>query len=479
MDWWLLSPEIIVATLALVLLILDFLLPAGVDRKKMGVFALIGLLAALLATLDIAGSKGQLFGGLLAVDNLSLFFKIIFILAAICVFLLAHDYLEKVPGHRGEFYWLTLTALLGMMITAASSELITIYIGIELMSLSFYPLVGCLKKNKASTEAALKYFILGSFAIAVWLYGAAILYGLTGTTDLAKIAAGLGKEAGPLMYFGLFLLLAGFGFKMGLVPFHMWVPDTYEGAPTPVTAYLAVGSKAAGFAVFLRLMFTAFPALYARWMVWLGILAVLTMTWGNIAALRQSNIKRLLAYSAIAHAGYTLIGVISFNATGAAAIMFYLFGYLFANLGAFAVVIAFANATGSEHIADYAGLRWRNPFLAFCLALCLLSLAGIPPLTGFFGKLYLFLGALERGGWLLTLVIIAAINSAISLFYYVNVIRTMYLLPPKDTGELKSSPLLNFTLVVTVAGVLLALFYFQPLIGALQANDLMSAAWLK
>lgn len=474
MNWWLFSPEIVVAVVALLVLLADLALPDAASRKGLGVLGLVGAAVALVLTVFFAlhgAAPAEVFGGLLAFDTIAVWFKLISLATACLVFLFSFSYLDRWVGRRqGEFYWLILTALLGMMVTAAAQELVTIYVGIELISLSFYALVGYRRDEKESTEAALKYFLLGSFAIALWLYGAAIIYGLSGSTYLVEIAAGLSGNFGPLAFAGMFLMIVGFGFKTGLAPFHMWVPDTYQGAPTPATAYLAVGSKAAAFAVFMRVMATAFGSHYADWAVLLGIIAAVTMTWGNIAALPQTNIKRMLAYSGVAHAGYTLVGIVALSSVGASAVMFYLFGYLFANLGAFAVVVAFANRTGSETIGDYAGLRWRSPFLALGLAICLLSLAGIPPLAGFLGKLYLFVGAMQQGGWLMTLVIIAAINSAVSLFYYVNVIRTMYFLPARDETPIAAPAGVSVTVVVAMAGVLLASFYFQPIISSLGAG---------
>ncbi|MHB1421225.1 MAG: NADH-quinone oxidoreductase subunit N [Bacillota bacterium] len=475
MNWNLMMPEIIITFTAVTVLVLDFSLAAANARKALGVVSLLGVIAALISTLVLMGNHGELFGGLFLVDPLALFFKVIFLIAASLILLISFSYLGRLPGRRGEFYWLALTALLGMMVTAASRELITIYVGVELISLSFYALVGFHQEKRSATEAALKYFILGSFAIGLWLYGATLIYGITGSTDLIRIAHALGNQQGLLMYIGIFLLIAGFAFKMGLAPFHMWVPDAYQGAPTPITAFLAVGSKAAAFAVFMRVMGTAFGSYYASWSVILGIMAIITMTWGNVAALRQTNIKRLMAYSGIAHAGYTLIGIVALGNAGSQAVMFYLFGYMFATVGVFAAVVAFSNFTGSDTINDYAGLRWRNPFLAFGLAICLLSLAGIPPLAGFFGKFYLFWGAIQKGGWMLTLVIIAGINSAISLFYYVNIIRVMYFIKPTEETSLTSPFLIKLTLVVAMAGVILAMFYFQPIISSIQSSGALSA----
>ncbi|GAW94181.1 NADH-quinone oxidoreductase subunit N [Calderihabitans maritimus] len=472
MNWWLLTPEIIITVTALLVLVLDFMLPESNRREGLGTVGVLGLVVALLASFRLLGVEDNLFNGVFVVDRLAVAFKIIFISGALLVYLLIISSLERLPGRRGEFFWLVLTALLGMMVTAASRELVTIYVGIELISLSFYALVGYRRDDKNATEAALKYFILGSFAIGLWLYGAALVYGLTGQTDLIEIAKMVDSGSSPLLLIGLFLLIVGFGFKMGLAPFHMWVPDAYQEAPTPVTAFLAVGSKAAAFAVFVRVMLTGFHSLAATWAPWIGFAAAVTMTWGNAAALRQTNIKRMLAYSGVAHAGYALVGVASASAVGSQAVTFYLFAYLFATLGAFAVVVAFSNLTGSDLISDYAGLHWRNPFLALGLTLCLLSLAGIPPLAGFFGKFYLFWGAIQQGGWLLVLVIIAAINSAISLYYYVNVIRVMYFIQPSVEQPVTSPLLVNITLVVALAGIALAAFYFQPVLAGIELAGL-------
>lgn len=467
-NWVIIAPEIIAILGLFTVLILDLVLPRELHRRSLGYLSLATVLVALGAATILWGNTGELFGGLLIIDTMAQFFRVIFLAGAALVFLFCLAYVSELPARMsGEFFWLALTACLGMMVLAEAAELITIYVGLELMSLSFYALVGYRQEEKLSTEAALKYFILGSFAIALWLYGAALIFGLTGSTRLAAIGQQLEGTPGAIMFLGVLLLIAGFGFKLGLVPFHMWLPDAYQGAPTPITAFLAVGSKAAAFAVFLRTMVTCFAGLYENWAFLLGIIAAVTMTWGNTAALHQTNMKRLLAYSSIAHAGYILIGVAAFNQVGMSAIMFYLFGYLFANVGAFAIVGAVSRATEQEAIGAYAGLRWRNPFLALSMTLCLLSLAGIPPLAGFFAKLYLFLGAMEQGGWLLTLVIIAAINSAISVFYYVNVIRTMYFMKPPEDRALTAPFSLNLTVTLAVAGILLAVFYFQPIISQL------------
>lgn len=475
MNWSLIVPELIITVAAFAVLIIDFLLPQNVSRRWLNSIGLLAVAAALAAVIARTNTGGEFYHGVFVLDPLAVFFKVIFLVAAFLVFLIARDSIKEEWG-RGEFYWLALTALLGMMVTASARDLIAIYVGIELISLSFYGLVGYRKELKEATEAALKYFILGTFAIAFWLYGAALIFGATGATDLVAIAAAV-QQGGPLiLYLGLFFLLVGFGFKMGLAPFHSWLPDAYQGAPTPVTAFLAVGSKAAAFSVFIRVIYTAFQEQSELLTAILGILAVLTMTWGNVAALRQQNLKRLLAYSGIAHAGYLLVGMLAADVVGVQAIMFYFFGYLFANLGAFAVVAA-VGESGGETMEDFQGLRWRNPYLALGMTICLLSLAGIPPLVGFLGKFYLFWGAMQKGGWILWVVIIAAINSAIALFYYVNVIRQMFF---REGEEALVAPAgIKFTVAVASLAVVLGVFYFQAVVsGWIPAAGLLGALGL-
>jgi NADH-quinone oxidoreductase subunit N len=355
-------------------------------------------------------------------------FKLLFLGATLLVLLSSSSLLESIARYRAEFVGLLMLATVALMVLASANELITLYLALEISSLSIAFLSAWQKRDLRSTEAGLKYFLLSAMSSAVLLYGLALLYGLTGETRLDAIARELTTATSPALFLALAMLLAGFGFKISAVPFQLWTPDVYEGAPTPVTAYLSVASKAAGFAIAVRVFLTALPAAQADWATLITALAVATMTVGNIVALVQTNIKRMLAYSSIAQAGYVLIGVAAATQRGLSAMLFYLAAYTFTNLAAFGAVIAITRLTGSERIADFRGLRERAPGLSFALAVSLLSLAGLPPFVGFFAKLYVFWAAADAG--LLLLVLVGVINSAISLFYYAQVIHDMYMLSP-------------------------------------------------
>jgi NADH-quinone oxidoreductase subunit N len=391
---------------------------------------------------------------------------------ATLVILASADYVAKFARFQGEYYALVLLSALGMMLMAATSELISIYLALELTSISLYILVGFLKDPK-STEAALKYLLLGAVASAVLLFGMALVFGFTGQTQLGDIAAAIqgmsvaGVLASPGLIAGMVLMVAGFGFKIAAVPFHMWVPDVYEGAPTPITAYLSVGSKAAGFAVILRVFYSAFgmPSwLSLDWGLLFAILAAVGMTLGNIIALPQTNIKRMLGYSSIAQAGYLLVGlatvgfaspVLSDSSAfaGQSGLLFFLASYALTNLGAFIAIIAISNKLDSDLIADYAGMAKRSPVLALALTLCLISLVGMPPAAGFMAKFYIFSGAVRSG--LLWLVIIAVINSVISAYYYLRVVKVMWMGKPASRAKVPSSPALRVALALSCLGVLL------------------------
>jgi NADH-quinone oxidoreductase subunit N len=374
-------------------------------------------------------------------DALSLFFGFIFLIVTAIVVLLSLSYVVQQGINYGEYYALLLFAASGMMLVAASANLIALFLGLEMLSISLYILTGFARRRPTSGEAALKYFLLGAFASAFLLYGIALTYGATGTTDLAQIADFLqraGAPNNPMLLIGAGLLLIGFGFKVAMVPFHIWVPDVYEGAPTSVTAFMSVGTKAAGFAALLRLLFLALPALQSYWTLALAILSVLTMTTGNVIAIAQTNIKRMLAYSGIAHAGYLLIALASASPRGAASILFYLLVYAAVNLGAFGMVIALGDALSPSkgqredgeylNLTDYAGLGFRRPALAAVFAIFLLSLGGIPPTAGFAGKFYIFSAAVEAN--LIPLAFIGILNAILSLFYYLRVVRIMYVDEP-------------------------------------------------
>ena len=457
------APQLIVALSAIVVLVVDLALPR--DRKSaLAYLSLLGLALSFVASVLLWGQEGLAFADLAVLDSLSLFFSLIFLIVTAIVVLLSLDYIVQQGINYGEYYALLLFAASGMMLVAASANLITLFLGLELLSIPLYILTGFARRRPASGEAALKYFLLGAFASAFLLYGIALTYGATGTTDLAQTADFLqkaGSPTDPMLLVGAGLLLIGFGFKVAVVPFHMWVPDVYEGAPTSVTAFMSVGTKAAGFAALLRLLFLALPAPQSYWTLALAVLSILTMTTGNVIAIAQTNIKRMLAYSGIAHAGYVLVALASASQRGAASILFYLLVYASINLGAFGMVIALEQGEGGEYLTDYAGLGFRRPLLAATLAIFLLSLGGIPPTAGFVGKFYIFSAAVEAN--LISLAIIGILNSVLSLFFYLRVIRIMYVdEPSRQFGHLPLPAMM--ALIVAALGTLLLGLFPAPLI---------------
>jgi NADH-quinone oxidoreductase subunit N len=341
--------------------------------------------------------------------------------------LLSADYIPQVNNQVGEYYALVLLAATGMMMMGSATDLIAVFLSLEIFSLALYILTGLQRENPASTEASMKYFLLGAFASAFFVYGAALVYGAAGSTQYSAIAAALSAGQGDkaLLYPGIALLIVGFGFKVSLAPFHQWTPDVYQGAPTPVTAFMSVGTKAAGFAAFTRALLIAFPAQQVNWGWALAILAILTMTLGNFAALRQTSLKRMLAYSSIAHAGYILVGLTPGILVSANAALFYLFTYAFMNIGAFAIVIALEKAQENDALQNRAaGIAERWPWLALAMAIFMFSLSGMPPLAGFFGKFFIFEAAV-KGGWT-WLAVIGVLNSAVGVYYYLRVTVAMY-----------------------------------------------------
>jgi len=365
-------------------------------------------------------------------------------------------------GRQGEFYGILIVATLGMSLMSAASDLILVFLSLETASICLYILAGFLRDSPRSTEAGLKYYLFGSFMAGLFLYGLSLLYGFTGSTNLNDLAAPLGTmiTSGAPGLFGvmiaLLLVLAGFGFKVAAVPFHFWTPDVYEGAPTPVTAFVSTASKAASFALLMRVFITVWPAnAVIYWASLLAAIAFITMTLGNLLALVQSNIKRMLAYSSIAQAGYTLIGVVALTQTnlGAASVAFYMLMYVLTNIAAFTVVIAVSNATGSDEIKDFAGLSRRSPYLALAMVLALLSLSGVPPLAGFFGKFFLFAAAVEAG--YVWLAVVGVLNAILALYYYLTVIKVMYVDQTDDVRPISISQAYTAVLFVTCAGIIL------------------------
>jgi len=451
------------------------------DRKWLPYLALLGLAVTLGATLYLLLAvdlpSEPIAGGMLAVDSFALFFQIVAALVGGLVILSALDYMKERTPYHAEFYGLLLVACLAITLVAASADLIMIYIAIELLSLTCYILTGYLREDRKSTEAAIKYFLYGAMASAAMLYGMSLLYGVTGATSLSAIAASLGSADASLRWLvfpALIFLLAGFGFKIAAVPFHQWSPDAYEGAPTPITAFLSVGSKSAGFAVLVRVLLIALPDFRVDWVAVLSGISMVTMTVGNLVALSQRNIKRMLAYSSIAHAGYILIGLVSWDLwqsagrfTGINGVLIYLLAYLFTNLGAFIVVIAFEQATGSNQIEDYAGLARSSPALAAAMLIFLFSLTGIPGTGGFIGKLFVFGAAIQVQFYVLA--IVGVINSVIAAFYYLNVVRYMFFEPAAEEALVVStSPSIRLTVAVTTAMTLIIGLYVQPFIELVQ-----------
>ncbi len=464
-----LLPELVLAVGVMVLMIVDI----G-RRGENGAPLLAGLSVAILL-LGIGASlliwsrpPAEYLGGAIS-DGFALSVRLVILIAGVFGVLLSRNYLPDIERQGGAFYSLQLLAIIGMMLMGTATNLIVLFIALEIFSLALYILCGFYRESPRSIEAAMKYFLLGAFASTFFVYGSALLFGAGGSTHYARIhetlAAGGGNPS--LVLPGIALLLVGFGFKVSLVPFHMWTPDVYQGAPTPVTAFMSVGTKAAAFAGFFRLMMTALPSFHDQWAAPVAILAVLTMTVGNLTALRQSSVKRMLAYSGIAHAGNILIALVAGTGAASSAAAFYLFTYAFMNAGAFAVVIALEKKDVGENDVEQsslAGIAEKFPALAAAMAIFMLSLSGIPPLAGFFGKFLVFKAAVEAGwAWL---VVIGVLNSAISAYYYLRIVVAMYFQPLAEGGEEKERLSIlasrSSLFVVTVAAIAVVVIGLQP-----------------
>ncbi|MBI4213277.1 MAG: NADH-quinone oxidoreductase subunit N [Chloroflexi bacterium] len=451
MDVGLLLSEIILAGAAGGLLLAEAFVPRLAKRRGMLLLATMSLVASAIVLVPRAGATATSFSGAFIVDGFTVYFKLLLLAATFLVLLGSGRFLDEVEDRQAESIALVLLATAALMLLVSATELITLYISLEMAGLSFAFLAAWHKHSDRSIEAGLKFFLLNALSSAVLLYGMAILYGITGETQLDAIAGNLASAPTPALLLSVSFLLAGFGFKVSAVPFQMWTPDVYEGAPTPITAYLSVASKAAGFAIVIRVLQTALPSAQQEWMTLVALLAAVTMTVGNVVALIQTNIKRMLAYSTIAQAGYILVGIAAGTDQGLAAVLFYLAAYTATNLAAFTAVIEISGRTNSERIADFAGLHQRSPWLAFALAVSLLSLAGLPPLAGFFAKIYVFWAAIQSG--LVWLVLLGVLNSAISLYYYAQVIHDMYMVPGREAAPTRAMPPLAAALTITVVGV--------------------------
>jgi NADH-quinone oxidoreductase subunit N len=497
-------PEAILTLFACAALVLDVMLPRNRKRVVAWVslagigFAFVSLLI-LYSDIVSKGASRTAFYDMIVLDSYAVVFKLIFLIGAALSILLSIKYLDVEGEQRGEYYSLILFSVIGMMFMASGVDLLTLFISLELMAISVYILVGYFRRDQKSNEASMKYFLLGAFSSGVLLYGISMVYGLTGSTNLAKIAAALPIVASPqfnpfgaqtapdmryLLLMSMILMAAGMFFKVAAVPFHMWAPDAYEGAPTSITAFMSVGVKAASFAMFGRLFLYGLPDLRGSiagdaannipglpgWAVLLGVVSAITIVWGNLGALTQNNTKRLLAYSSISHAGYTLLGLIAGNQTGYTGFILYLFIYTLMNLGVFGCIIALRrHGIVGDRLEDLNGLMKKAPWLTVMMTIFLLSLGGIPPTAGFIGKFYLFGGLIETGNpWLVRLAILAVLMSVVSLYYYIRFIRAMYIEGETEPQPLTLAPSLRVALVAAAVLVLYLGVFPQRLIDLTQ-----------
>ncbi len=466
-------PELTV-TATILLLILMHVVTKSPRSNAFGFLSLVGVGAAiLLSGIVPAGAGKSIFEGMAAYDGFAVFFKVLTALATLVVIFMTMDSREMDGRSQAEYYIFLLSTLLGMFLLSSATDIVMLYLSLELVSIPSYLLAGYFKGRERSTEAAMKYVVFGATASGVMIYGFSFLFGLTGTTQIAEIGRSLaaGKATLPMLLASV-MVAVGFGYKIAAVPFHMWSPDVYEGAPTPATAFFSVGPKAAGFAVLVRFYYTVFAApdpgsalwrltSAVDWPLLFAALSAVTMTVGNLVAVKQDNVKRLLAYSSIAHAGYMLMGFVLLSPAGLKAILFYLVVYLFMNLGAFYVVILVSNATnGGEDISDFAGLGSRAPFAAVSLAVFLFALTGIPPFSGFIGKVYLFAEVINRGVY--WLVVVAGLNSVVALYYYARIVRSMFLDEPTDTAAIAVPGVPRAMLLLMVAPTLILGVYWEP-----------------
>ena len=450
-------PEIVVTACALLVLIIEAFRRGKGASLASGIICLAGSLVALYYTRCLWNYNINAFYGLYAIDNFGTFLKSIFLIILILVSVVSLRYAAREEIAFGEYYALLLLGVLGMMVMVSSNSFITIFIGLEVMSLAIYILCGLLRDNLKSVEASLKYFLLGAFATSFLLYGIALTYASTGTIDVSELGRLAGQHSfdiTPAFLCGMALLIVGFGFKIAAVPFHMWTPDVYEGAPTTITAYMATGVKAAAFGAFLRVFYTGFYPFIDDWSAILWFIAVLTMIVGNIIALVQNNVKRLLAYSSIAHAGYILVAFVTGDKALSSSILFYLMVYAFMNIGAFTVVILLGRkGEPNEEIESYAGLAARHPFIALSMSIFLLSLTGIPPLAGFMGKFYIFSSAIKSQYYWLA--VIGVLNSAVAAYYYLRVLMYMYFKEPeRELGAIDLSPAYIIVILISIAALL-------------------------
>ncbi len=463
-------PEILATALACFLLIFDLFVPKE-KKSIVGIAALIGCIVVGVVTFGYINKHVVTFSGMFVLDSFSVILKELFLLCDIIVILISLKYLEMEGVSLGEYYALLVFATVGMMVMASANDLIMVYLGLETMALSVYALVGFIKLSEKSTEAALKYLLMGVFISGIFLFGIALVYGVVGSTQLPEVSAYI-KEHGlknPVLLMAIILIAAGLGLEIAMVPFHFWAPDVYEGAPTSVTAFISVAPKVAAIAALFRVYIEAFNLMAPYWTTLLWLLAALTMTVGNVTAVLQNNVKRLLAYSSIAHAGYMLLGILAYNQVGLEALAFYFFAYCLMNIGAFAVVIYLKRENiAGDNIEDFRGLAQTHPMLALVMVIFLLSLTGIPPTVGFVGKFLLFSAAVEAGYY--WLVAIAVLNSVISLYYYFKIAKVMYMENPEKRVPFAAS--IPLKVAVFALGIFTVVFglYPHPLINLAQLS---------
>jgi len=464
-NMWAIMPSVIVVCFGMGLLLINAFLPRGATRPAMWI-SLIGLAVTAFSVLSSWGSPQYGFSDAVALDNFATFFNVTFLIAAAMTILMSDDYIRREGYPVGEYYSLILFSTAGAMWMASGTDMMTIFLGLEVMSVCLYVLAGFFRNDVRSNEAGLKYFLLGAFSTGFLLYGIALIYGVTGSTRLSEIGVYLNAHTSllgnPMTLAGIMLLSIGFLFKLAAAPFHMWTPDVYEGAPTPITAFMSAGPKAAAFAAFLRIMEYCFFSLKPEWTAVLWGLAVLTMVVGNVIAISQTNIKRMLAYSSIAHAGYALVGMVAANEIGYSGVLFYMLAYTFMNIGAFAI-LTLAGKKGEKNLTleGFSGFGYKRPLLGVAFTICLFSLMGIPPTAGFAGKFYIFAGAVKAG--YIWLAVIGVLNSAVSLYYYLRVMVYMYF---RDAEEDYAWVTVSASVVVSIIVALVGIFYLGIVPGA-------------
>jgi NADH-quinone oxidoreductase subunit N len=464
-NMWAIMPSIILVCFGMGLLLINVFLPRGATRPAMWI-SLIGLAVTAFSVMSSWGNPQYGFSDAVALDNFATFFNMTFLIAAAMTILMSDEYIRREGYPIGEYYSLILFTTAGAMWMASGTDMMTIFLGLEVMSVCLYVLAGFFRGDVRSNEAGLKYFLLGAFSTGFLLYGIALIYGVTGSTRLSEIGVYLNAHTSllgnPMTLAGIMLLSIGFLFKIAAAPFHMWTPDVYEGAPTPITAFMSAGPKAAAFAAFLRIMEYCFFSLKPEWTAVLWGLAVLTMIVGNVIAISQTNIKRMLAYSSIAHAGYALVGMVAANEIGYSGVLFYMLAYTFMNIGAFSIlVLAGKKGEANLTLQGFSGFGYKRPLLGVAFTICLFSLMGIPPTAGFAGKFYIFAGAVKAG--YIWLAVIGVLNSAVSLYYYLRVMVYMYF---RDAEEDYAWVTVSASVIVSIVVALIGIFYLGIIPGA-------------